>query len=325
MRKPEDAKKVYDNIEIPEELGMVVENAIASVDKEKYRKINRNQKMIRYFRTCSAAAAAVAVCLIVGLNTSETFAKEMSGLPVIGPIARVLTIRSFEEKTEDYDVKVDVPEVHAEIEEMGISDLAVGDSAVVQNVEDELEAEAFLVDINAEIQEIVDNHIAQAKEKFDEYKKSFFAAGGTEEEWNERDITINVDYEVKYMQGNRLSLVLITDEAWVNAYEVHYYYNVDLAENRELSLKDMLGERYVEIANTSILSQMEEQAAADENVVYWGINDGEELIEGFTTVDEDTDFYINAEGNPVVCFEKYEVAPGYMGICEFEIPVSLAE
>jgi len=255
----------------------------------------------------------------VGLNTSETFAKEMSGLPVIGPIARVLTIRSFEEKTEDYDVKVDVPEVHAEIEEMGISDLAVGDSAVIQNVEDELEAEAFLVDINAEIQEIVDNHIAQAKEKFDEYKKSFFAAGGTEEEWNERDITINVDYEVKYMQGNRLSLVLITDEAWVNAYEVHYYYNVDLAENRELSLEDMLGERYVEIANTSILSQMEEQVAADENVVYWGINDGEEMIEGFTTVDEDTDFYTDAEGNPVVCFEKYEVAPGYMGICEFEI------
>ena len=35
MRKPEDGKKVYDNIEIPAELNDVVNNAIHSMDKEK--------------------------------------------------------------------------------------------------------------------------------------------------------------------------------------------------------------------------------------------------------------------------------------------------
>ena len=111
MRKPEDGKKVYDQIEIPEELGTVVNSAIASADKEAAKRKNRNKKIIHAFRNCSAAAAAVAVCMVVGLNTSEVFAKEMGELPLIGPIAKVLTIRSYEEKTEDYDIKVDVPEI----------------------------------------------------------------------------------------------------------------------------------------------------------------------------------------------------------------------
>ena len=42
-------------------------------------------------------------------------------------------------------------------------------------------------------------------------------------------------------------------------------------------------------------------------------------IDGFKTVDENTNFYINADGNPVVCFEKYEVSPGFMGVQEFVI------
>lgn len=34
---------------------------------------------------------------------------------------------------------------------------------------------------------------------------------------------------------------------------------------------------------------------------------------------EDNKFYINEAGNLVIVFEKYEVAPGFMGQQEFEI------
>ena len=44
-------------------------------------------------------------------------------------------------------------------------------------------------------------------------------------------------------------------------------------------------------------------------------------IEGFQSIAADQKFYINAGGNPVVIFEKYEIAPGYMGQQEFEIPM----
>ena len=43
--------------------------------------------------------------------------------------------------------------------------------------------------------------------------------------------------------------------------------------------------------------------------------------EGFTSIADDQRFYINEAGNPVLIFEKYEIAPGYMGQPEFEVPM----
>lgn len=40
---------------------------------------------------------------------------------------------------------------------------------------------------------------------------------------------------------------------------------------------------------------------------------------GFTTVDETTKFYLNEEGKPVICFAKYEIAPGFMWDQKFVI------
>ena len=47
----------------------------------------------------------------------------------------------------------------------------------------------------------------------------------------------------------------------------------------------------------------------------------DEMIPGFESIEEDQDFYINEAGNPVLIFEKYEIAPGYMGQPEFEVPM----
>ena len=49
MRKPEDGKKVYDNIEIPEELNNVVKDAIHSMDKGKSIKKHRTHNAVRRF------------------------------------------------------------------------------------------------------------------------------------------------------------------------------------------------------------------------------------------------------------------------------------
>ena len=40
---------------------------------------------------------------------------------------------------------------------------------------------------------------------------------------------------------------------------------------------------------------------------------------GFQGIKPDQSFFINDRGNPVIVFEKYEIAPGSMGIQEFEI------
>ena len=302
MREPENGKRTYEQIEIPGELQETVNRAVRSVDKKKSAARYRKRRMMRTVRNIGVAAAAVLLCMTVGVNTNEVLAKELGQLPVIGSLVRVLTITSYHEEDGDHDITVNVPEIEVEeTQTAGMSDADIEEA------------------VNAQIQEIVDSHIAQAKEKFAEYKEAFFATGGTEEEWGGRTMDINVDYDVKYQEGSVLSLVLTTSEVWVSAQELRYYYNIDVAQNRELTLKDLLGGDYVNIANESIRQQMKERAAADENLVYWGVTETESGIDGFVSVDEDTDFYINADGNPVVCFGEYEIAPGFMGIQEFEI------
>ena len=302
MREPENGRRTYEQIEIPGELQETMNRAVRSVDKKKSAARYRKRRMMRAVRNIGVAAAAVLLCMTVGVNTNEVLAKELGQLPVIGSLVRVLTITSYHEEDGDHDITVNVPEIEVEeTQTAGMSDADIEEA------------------VNAQIQEIVDSHIAQAKEKFAEYKEAFFATGGTEEEWGGRTMDIDVDYEVKYQEGSVLSLELSTFEGWVAAQELRYYYNIDVAQNRELTLKDLLGEDYVNIANESIRQQMKERAAADENLVYWGVTETESGIDGFVSVDEDTDFYISADGNPVVCFGEYEIAPGFMGIQEFEI------
>lgn len=315
MREPENGKRTYEQIEIPKELEETVNRAVHSVDKRKSAARYRRRRMAHMVRNIGVAAAAVLLCMTVGVNTNEVLAKELGQLPVIGSLVRVLTITSYHEEDGSHDITVNVPEIEVEKPEGTAAAEEDGGTGGMSDADIE---EA----VNAQIQEIVDAHVAQAKEKFAEYKDAFFATGGTEEEWGDRTMDINVDYEVKYQEGSVLSLVLTTSEAWVAAQELRYYYNIDVAQNRELTLKDLLGEDYVNIANESIRRQMNERAAADENLVYWGVTENESSIDGFVTVDENTDFYINADGNPVVCFGEYEVAPGFMGIQEFEIEKS---
>ena len=345
MREPENGKREYEQIEIPDELKETVDRAVQSVDKRKSAARYRQCRLVTAAKNIGIAAAAVLVCMTVGVNTNEVLAKELGELPVIGSLVRVLTITSWHEEDGDHNITVNVPEITVEetggttegsdaqqnsgipengataensaASENGGTEVSPesGNAAGGENMSDADIEEA----VNAQIQQIVDEHVAQAKEKFAEYKEAFFATGGTEEEWGGRTMDINVDYEVKYQEGSVLSLVLSTSEAWVSAQELRYYYNIDVAQNRELSLKDLLGDDYVNIANESIRRQMKERAAADENLVYWGVTENEGLIDGFVSVDDETDFYINAQGNPVVCFGEYEVAPGFMGIQEFEI------
>lgn len=119
---------------------------------------------------------------------------------------------------------------------------------------------------------------------------------------------------MKCQNEKYLSLVVIGNESWCGAYAVYNYYNLNMLTGEKLTLKDMLGDNYVEMANQQILSQMEKRMEENEDYTYF-----DEEMGGFTTVTEDNKFYINEAGNPVIVFEKYEVAPGFMGQQKFEI------
>ncbi len=123
-----------------------------------------------------------------------------------------------------------------------------------------------------------------------------------------------VDYEIKRQTETQVSFVVTLAEGWVASMEERYYYNLDLAEDRAITLADVLGENWVEICNKSIQEQIDASIDEEGFTFYFAPEDG-----GFTTVDETTDFYVKEDGTAVVAFPRYSIAAGAAGIPEFEI------
>ncbi len=322
------AAQYYRSIPIPERLQDMVAETIerhAKKEGEQRGKKRRKKSIVVTLRTVGALAAAV-VLFMIPLNVSEAFAKQMQDIPVLGAFAKVLTLRSYSYTENDVNVNIQVPEITISDAGEG-ADISGGSDVAAGGAEDEPENNGasdaeWIADVNAEILQIVEGYEAAAKQRFEEYKEAFFATGGTEEEWGGRTCDVDVEYTVTYQEGTRLSLVLTTTESWAAVYAQRYYYNLDVQTGKTLTLEDMLGTDWKEICNESIVDEIERRIAEEEDMMYWGFTQGDEYIddiEGFQSVSEQTSFYINERGNVVVCFDKYEIAPGYMGMQEFEI------
>lgn len=291
MSKLETMKERYDQITVPEELNLRIQQEIQkSRRQQEEKRKGGNRRFKRVIRSIAAAAAAVCIFFTAALNTSQAFAKEAGELPVIGGLARILTFRSYETEKDDIAVSVEIPTIEMITEDTGIS-----------------------VDkINQEILECCNRYADEAVQRAEEYRTAFLETGGTLEEWAEHNIQIIVGYEIKQQNNDYLSFVVRGTENWTTAYSESRYYNLDLKTGEMVALKDMLGDDYVELVNESIREQISERQKAGE--IFFAADEG-----GFTGISEDVKFYINENNRPVIVFGKYEIAPGASGEIEFEI------
>lgn len=275
MKEFENAKMEYEETPIPEELNDRVQAGIRQ---------GRANRARRIWKRRLGTVAACFVVVVGALNLSPTVAAAAADVPVLGGLFQVLTVRSFTDENEDRTVEVEQPG---------------------------LTGSDFADQIDAEIQERVDAKIAEGEQLIAEYKDAFFATGGTQEDWEQHDNQVSVTYEIKSRTDTTVSFVVDSYVSIAGAYQEQVYYNLDLANGKELTLADVLGADWVDICNESIKAQM---AAAEDPSVYF-----DESMGGFTTVDETTQFYLNGDGAPVVVFAPYTVAIGAMGTVEFEI------
>ena len=282
------AKDTYDSIEVPQELTYAVNKAIQSGKK------NHKKKGIFIALKSTTAVLATTFTLFVALlNTNESFAKAMQDIPAISEIAKVFTVREYKEANDTDLIDVKIPA----IQNTGNSDL--------ENR------------INYEISSKINEVIEEAKNRAEEYKNAVLATGGTMEDY--RPTMVNVDYKITYQDDNFISFIITKSESFASAYEEQYFYNIDIQNGKELNLKDVLGANYKDIVDNSVETQISERVANDSNNIYLKKEEG-----GFSGLkDEYQDFYINENKKAVVVFQKYEIAPGYMGIQNFEIPNDL--
>lgn len=294
MNRLKEAKKRYKEIIIPEELSVRVQEAINNSEKKNI--VVKLQKRRSVMKKSVGTAAAIAVTFTILLNTSTVFAQNVSGMPIIGAVARVLTFRAYEKQEEDLKLSVKIPSV-----EMISQD-----------------TNGLAESINQEIHRLCQQYADEAVQRAEEYKKAFMETGGTEEEWKAHNIEIRVWYEINSQSEHYLSFVIMGTESWNSAGHERKYYNIDLSTQKIVSLKDLLGEDYIEKANESIKNQMKAKSQ-EMGITFWTPEEG-----GFTGISDEVSFYINKADNPVIVFEKYEIAPGSAGAVEFVIEKNFA-
>lgn len=99
---------------------------------------------------------------------------------------------------------------------------------------------------------------------------------------------------------------------------------LDKKSGNMLELKDLFqeGSDYVDVISAEVLKQMTRRQQSGEGRYYIpGSIFGEE--DWFRKIAEDQNFYINDQNRLVIVFDKYEVAPGSMGMPEFVIDTAV--
>ena len=279
----QNMKKAYDSIEIPEELQERVKTGI-NEGKQKAQK-GRNSSVKWIVRIGSVAAAAVlAFGLLLHFNENAAYA--LSKVPVLGNIVKIVSFRDFEDTTGKMSASIHVPEVK------------------VTGKDKETEEEESR-DLNAQIQAYTDQII-------DDYQKDVKDTKGKGRE------NVTTDYEV-LTNNDRLFSLKINSVIQLNSSSNDTkVYHLDKKTGKCIVLKDIFKDNtdYHAVLTKEIKRQMREQMKADKQKMYF-IDMKDTNWQG---VEKDADFYINGKGELVMLFDKYEVAPGYMGACQFCIP-----
>jgi hypothetical protein len=284
--KLEKLKNEYRNIPIPKELDFVVNKALQESGVKNMNKKSNFKKM----KIAAASVAAAFVVMTAGVNASPVFAGTLSKVPVVGSLVKVLTFREYNIDEGTYNSNIKVPEIQG------------------------LENKALENSLN-------EKYLKEGKKLYESFEADM-------EELKKKDgghLGVDSGYEIKTDNDQILSIGRYTVNTVGSSSTKIKYDTIDKKNEVLITLPSLFkDESYVDIISENIKNQMVEQYKADSDNFYWvaGIEqDGG--IELFNKISEEQNFYINQEGKLVISFDKYEVAPGYMGVVEFAIPTDV--
>lgn len=285
VRKMDALKREYESIPIPRELDQVVASAL-----EKSRPVAETRTRSRARWSWAACAAAVAV-FVGGLNTNLAFAKSLSEVPVLGSLVDVLTVREYKPDKGNYEADIKVPVVNH-----------LGDGSLEHSLNEKYMNEG---------KELYDNFMADMKDMQAVSEDGHFS--------------VVSGVIVKTETDQMLSVGRYVEETAASSATSIKYDTVDKKNKVLITLPSLFkDDRYIEVISDNIKAQMKRQMAEDPNKIYWP-EPTTEIPDGFTHITKEQNFYINTSNQLVISFDEYEVAPGYMGVVEFNIPTDVLE
>ncbi|WP_213996453.1 DUF3298 and DUF4163 domain-containing protein [Tepidanaerobacter syntrophicus] len=281
-----DLKNEYLDIPIPEELDFVVRKAIKENRSLKPKERSSFKKTI----IAAASALIIMATVTVGINTSPAFAETLSKVPIVGGIVKVLTFKEYTLNDETFNADIKIPEIS------GLKD------------------EELQKALNEKYLEENEKLYQQFINDMEEMKKN---GGG--------HLGVDSGYVIKTDNDRILSVGRYVVNTVASSSTTFKYDTIDKKNEVLITLPSLFkDDSYINIISENIKEQMIKRHKEDENMIYWvsGVED-EDLIELFEKISKDQNFYINNDGKLVICFDKYEVAPGYMGVQEFIIPTEV--
>ncbi len=305
-------KEEYENMTIPE-TGR--ERLQAGIDRARMEK-KRAERARR--RPAWTAVAAAAVVMIALPNTSMQIAHAMENIPVLGGFFQLVTVRQYNYSDENHDAEIELAQINYEDGEgaTAVSEVAVGATAPkgadARSVEGD-EKDAAVAKLSEDgVQAVNQDMTATVEELIRQFEDTL-----SEEGYH----GLHVSQEVVTDNAHYYTVKLSVLETEASGYEHNQFYTIDKQTGNVVTLEDLFaeGSDYISAISENIKTQMKEQMAADEGVIYF--LDDEDMPEfNFQGITEQTNFYFNEKEELVIAFDEYEVAPGSMGAPEFVIP-----
>lgn len=273
-------KEKYESVEVPKEAKERMRMGMEQAKKE-----NQKNKKIVYFRRAGFGMAAACLCVVALPNISSGTAYALQKIPVIGSIAKVVTFRDYTDSTKDFDASVEVPQI----------------TGTKENVKE-------LKKTNKTIKEYADEFIAQ-------YEKDLKESEGLGK------CELKSTYQVLREDEQELVLEVNTEVVMASGVQYKKVFNIDKNTGKIRTLADYFkgDSSYIDVLTKEIKTQMRDQMKKnDEKRYFIASDDGLDDME-FKKLSKDADFYFDKDGDLVILFDEYEVAPGYMGTVSFTI------
>lgn len=247
---------------------------------------NKTETAGNFAKYAMMAACILLVFLIIPPNVSTSYAQALEKVPVISSIIKVVTIRNYFYSDDNHEMNIDVPKI-----------------------ESESNSNSAAEDINKEIDELTEILVGQFNEEVEEIGEQGHGA-------------VYADYEVVTNMEKWFTLRIRVHEDAGSSNTYYKYYHIDKISGKVIQLGDLAADsNFYSIIENEIKRQMRERMEEDTNNKYWV--DDAELGEDFVKLAENHNFYWDENEDLVIVFDKYEVAPGYMGTPEFTVSKEL--
>jgi hypothetical protein len=262
---------------------------LSQVVHDTIRKAKKMQQKNNPFKQWGIGIAAAATLFITSVNISPALAQSLSTVPVLGSIVQVVSLQEIQVAKDTYNAEFKTP---------GVTGLE-----------------------NKELEKTLnEKYIAENEALYKDFQKDMKvieAEGGghlgmesTYEVVTDTDDILSISRYVVNTVGSS-STTMRTD-------------TIDKKNEILITLPSLFkDDAYIEAISTYIKGEMTKQMEADENIIYWVGSEAE--FESFESIRPDQTFSITADHKLTISFDKYEVAPGYMGVLTFEIPTEVIE